>query len=147
MVHQIVLARLDVLRGAEVHSVLLADMLDLLVRASQADNVGVKLAQVLAQHLGRVAGRIASNEDGAENISTAGSLADLVDDGGHLVKLIRADVGAVGEAEVDLSGCTEFVSMLQSPAMDSKIRWSSSRRQGSTSRNASRMLAERETKG
>lgn len=71
----------------------------------------MELAQVLAQHLGRVAGRIAGDEDGTENVSASGGLPDLVDDGSHLVQLIGADVGAVGEAEVDLSGCSGLVSI------------------------------------
>lgn len=102
VIHEVVLAGLDILRSTEVHTVLLADVLDLLVCASQADNAGVELLQVLAQHLGRITDGIASNENGHEELLVSGSGIDLIDDLGHLVQLIGADIGAVSEAEVDL---------------------------------------------
>ena len=102
MVHKVVLAGLHILGGTEVHTVLLAHMLDLLVRASQADDAGVELLQILAQHLGRITDGIASNKDGHEELLVPGRSLDLLDDLGHLVQLIGADIGAVSEAEVDL---------------------------------------------
>ena len=102
VVNQVILARLDVLGSAKVHPVLTADMLDLLVGASQAHNVWVELLQVCAQHLRGIADRVARNEDRQEGLVILGRLLDLVDDLGHFVQLVRADVGAVSETKVDL---------------------------------------------
>lgn len=102
VVHQIVLARVHVLRCAEVHPVLLAHILHLLVRASQADNVPVELLEIRAQHFGGIASRIAGNKDRQKDVLALGSLLHLVNNLGHLIQLIRADIGAVREAEVNL---------------------------------------------
>lgn len=103
VIDKIILARLHILRRAEVDAVFLADVLDLLVRARQTDDIRMELAQVLAQHLGRVAGRVAGDENRSHHRGTASRLFDIVDDGGHLVKLIGADIRTVGEAKVNLS--------------------------------------------
>lgn len=102
VVHEVVLSGLHILGGAEVHAVLLAHMLDLLVRASQADDAGVELLQILAKHLGCITDGITGNENGHEELLISGRSLDLLDDLGHLVQLIGADIGAVSEAEVDL---------------------------------------------
>lgn len=102
MIHQIILARLDVLGRGEVHSVLLAHVLDLFICARQSLNLLVELAQILAQDLGRVSRGIAGNEDWPHDLLPAKLLAHLVDDLRHFVEFVGADVGAVGEAEVDL---------------------------------------------
>lgn len=103
MVDQVVLAGLNVIRSGKVHTVLLADILDLLVCSGQTDNVGVELLQVLAQDLRSVSGWVTGDEDRTHNILSISRLADLVDDSCHLVEFIGANIGAVGEAEVDLS--------------------------------------------
>lgn len=102
MIHQVILARLHVLGRAEVDTVLAADVLDLLVGTGQADDARVELLQILAQNLWGIAGRIAGNEDRKEKLVVLGGLSDLVDDLGHLVQLVRADIGAVGKTKVDL---------------------------------------------
>lgn len=102
VVHKVILARLRILRRAEVHAVLLANVLDLLIGTSQAHNARMELLQVLAQDLGCVTGRIAGNEDREEKLVVLGGLPDLVNDLSHLIQLVRADIGAVGEAKVDL---------------------------------------------
>lgn len=102
VVHQVILTRLHILGRAEVHAVLTADVLDLLVGTSQANDTRVELLQVLAQDLRGITGRIAGNEDREENLVVLGGLLDLLNDLGHLVQLVRADIGAVGETKVDL---------------------------------------------
>lgn len=123
MIHEVVLAGLDILGSTEVHTVLLADVLDLLVCASQADDTSVELFQVLAQHLGRITDGIASNKNGHEELLVSGSGVDLIDDLGHLVQLIGADIGAVREAEVDLEKQSEIV--LANTVLVYQIHWSS----------------------
>ena len=61
----------------------------------------MELGQIALHHGGRVARRIARDEDGQQHIGAALAL-DNVNHDGHLVELLGADVGAVGEAEVDL---------------------------------------------
>jgi hypothetical protein len=62
----------------------------------------MELLEVLAQHLGRVASRVAGDEDGQKHFIVLGLLFDLVDDLGHLVQLVGADIRAMRETEVDL---------------------------------------------
>ena len=102
VVHQIVFARVHVLRCAEVHPVLLAHVLDLVVRASQADNISVELLEIRAQHFGGIASGIACNKDRQEDVLALGSLLHLVNNLGHLVQFVGADIRAVREAEVNL---------------------------------------------
>ena len=108
MVDQVVHPRLDALGCAEVHAVHLAHGFDLLPRARQADQAGVEFLQVGLQHRGRVAGGVAGDEDGEEGrVGGVGGWdgdGDEVEHLRHFVKLLRADVWAVGEAEVDLEG-------------------------------------------
>ena len=105
MIHQIILPRLHIPRGTEIHPILLAHIAHLLVRARQADDIVVELPQVVLQDLGRVARRITRDEHRQEDILALGLRLHVVDDGGHFVELVGADVGAVGEAEVDLYKC------------------------------------------
>lgn len=116
MVHQIVHARLDALRRAEVDSVLLAHFFNLLVVAREAYEARVEFREVGAQDVGGVAGWVAGDEEGEEvgavlglcdggggrGGEVRGCLVDAADDVGHLVELFGTDVGAVREAEVDL---------------------------------------------
>lgn len=60
----------------------------------------MELGEVGAQDGWRVSGWIAGDEDAAEGIGFF-RLND-VDGCGHLVELVGADVGAMGEAKVDL---------------------------------------------
>lgn len=102
VVHQVILASLHILGCAEVHAVLAADILDLLVGTSQAHNARVELLQVFPQDLRGITGGIAGNEDREEKLVVLGGFPDLVNDLGHLVQLVRADIRAVSETEVDL---------------------------------------------
>lgn len=106
VVDEVVLARLDLGGSAEVDAVRLAHGLDLVVCARQADELGVELGQVLLEHLGGIARRIAGDEDRLESAGTLG--LHLFEHGRHLVKLLGADVGAVAEAEVDLQESKGF---------------------------------------
>lgn len=100
VVYQIVLTRSHVLGRAKVHSVRLAHVLDLVVCARQADEGGVEFGQVLLQHLGGVAFRVTGDEDGQDGAGALG--LDQIKHAGHLVEFLRADIGAMGEAKVNL---------------------------------------------
>lgn len=100
VVDQVVLARLDVCRRGKVDPVLLANVLNVFVCASQTDNVWVELLQVGLQDGGSVAGRIAGDENGAQRV--ARRFLDLVNHLGHLVQFLGANVGTVAEAKVHL---------------------------------------------
>ncbi len=100
MINQIILAWLDILWGAKVHPVRLARILDLLVVARQSNEIRVEFCQVFLEHLGVVARGVAGDHDGEENVAAFGD--NFVVHEGHFVELVRADVGAVGEAKVDL---------------------------------------------
>lgn len=102
VVDQVVLARLDILGCTEVYPVLLADMLDLLVGASQTTDIRVEFLEVFAQNLRSIADRVASNEHGKEQLVVSSSLLDLVNDLGHLVQLVGADIRAMRETKVNL---------------------------------------------
>lgn len=77
-------------------------MLHLLIRPRQPDNLRMELLQILAQDLGGIANRIAGDKHRQEEARVASRLVDLVDDLGHFVKFVRADIGAMRESEVDL---------------------------------------------
>lgn len=100
VINQVVLARLDVLGGAEVHAIRFTCILDLLVGACQADEVRMELCQVFLEHLGVVACRIACDHDGEDDVSAFGD--DFVVHESHFVELVGADVGTVSETKVDL---------------------------------------------
>jgi hypothetical protein len=100
VVDEIILPGLHVFRGAKVHAVQLAYRLDLLVRARQANHLGVELGQILLEDLGRVASRVAGDEDGDQNAGVLG--LDHVVHGSHLVELVGADIWTMAEAKVDL---------------------------------------------
>jgi hypothetical protein len=100
MIDQIVLARLHVLRRAEIHAVHLAHVLRLLVGPREADELRVELVEVVAEDEGGVARRVAGYEEGPQDGAVLGGYD--VDCAGHFVELVGADVGAVGEAEVYL---------------------------------------------
>jgi hypothetical protein len=100
MVHQIILALFHALRRAKVHAIRLARVLDLLVRARQADEVWVELLEVFFQDAGGVARGIACYHEGCQD---GPAFRDhFVVHEGHFVEFVRADVRAVGEAEIYL---------------------------------------------
>lgn len=115
VVDQVVLARLDVCWGAKVHAVRLAHGLDLVVRARQADKARVELHQVLAEHVGRVAGRVTRHKHGQQLAGLLG--LDHVKHAAHFVEFFGANVGAVGEAKVDKGVAALEVRFRHSPAV------------------------------
>jgi hypothetical protein len=100
MVDEIILALLDHTWRAKVHPVRFAHLLDLLVRARQPNEIRVEFLQVLLEHLGVVARWVACNHEREQD--GAALLDHFVVHESHLVELVRADIGAVREAEVDL---------------------------------------------
>ena len=127
MIHQIIHPRLDPLRRTEIHPIQLADRLDLLPRARQADHVRMELFQIGLEHRRRVSCRITRYEEGEEGrvlgIAGGQSLVDEIEHAGHLVEFFGADVGTVREAEVDLvarAGCQRFpntITLIRSPGL------------------------------
>ena len=103
MIDQIILTRFYILRCTKVDPILLANMLNLLISTRQAHNPGVELLQVSAEDLGGISGRIAGDENRLEDFIALSLRLDTLNDGSHFVKLVRTDIRAVGEAEVDLS--------------------------------------------
>jgi hypothetical protein len=100
VIHQIVLSRLHTAWCTKVHPIRFASLLDLLVFARQANKIRMKLFQVLLEHWGGVTRRITRNHKWEEDF--AALLGDFVVHQGHLVELVGADIGAVGESEIDL---------------------------------------------
>lgn len=100
VVHKIVLTRLDIRRRREIHTVFLADVLDIIVRAGQADDVRMEFLKIRFHDGRRVARRIAGDENRTESV--ASDFLDLINHLCHLVELLWADVWAMCEAEVDL---------------------------------------------
>lgn len=100
VVDEVVLAGLDVRRRAEVDTVCLADSLDLIVGAREADELGVELGEIAFEHFRLVARRVTGDEDGREGAGAL--LLHEIIHARHLVQLIGADVRAVREAKVDL---------------------------------------------
>ena len=104
VVDEVVLPRLDVARRAEVHAVRLAHVADLVVGPREPHELLVELPQVRLQHPRVVARRVARDEHRQQEPRQF-CLHQVVHPR-HLVQLVRADVRAVREAEVDLStGC------------------------------------------
>lgn len=102
MVDQVILAGLDILRGAEVHAVHLAHMFYLLVRPRQADDVRMELVQIPPQNVRGVSRGVAGDEDWLEDAVAFRRVFDPVDDGGHFIQFVGADIRAMREAEIDL---------------------------------------------
>ena len=102
MIHQIILSRLHIRRRGKVHAIRLARGLDLLPRARQPNHIGMELGEIFLHDGRRVARGIARDDDGEQDVGAVGPVAHPVDHVGHLVELFGADVGAVGEAKVDL---------------------------------------------
>jgi hypothetical protein len=100
MIHKIILPWLHAARCAKVHSVRLACVLDLIIVARQSNELWVELGEIFLQDLWSIACRIAGNHERKQHF--AALLNHLVVHECHLVELVGADVGAVGEAEVDL---------------------------------------------
>jgi hypothetical protein len=100
VIYEIILSGLHTARRAEVHPVRFACALDLFIVASQADKFRVELFQILLQDFRVVARGIACDHKRKEHL--AALLNHLVVHEGHFVEFVRADVGTVGEAEVDL---------------------------------------------
>lgn len=78
-------------------------MLHLLIRPRQPDDLRMELLQIFAQDFRRVANRIARDKHRQEEARIASRLVDLVDDLGHFVKFVWADIGAMRESEVNLT--------------------------------------------
>lgn len=100
MIDQVVLSGLHCRWRTEVHAVLLACLLDVLISSRQANYGRVELGEVFLQDFRRVPRGVAGDHQRGHNISTL--FLDLVVHESHLVQLVGADVGAVREAEVDL---------------------------------------------
>lgn len=102
VVNQVILAGLHISRRAEVHPILLAQILDLVICSRQANKLGVELGEVALERRGVVAGRIARHKDGQKLV--VGDLGiDNVQHAGHLVEFFGADVGAASESKIDLA--------------------------------------------
>lgn len=99
VIHQVILPRLHIRRGREVHPVRLAHILDLLPCAGHAQNIRMELCQIPSDNLRRISRRIARDEHILHD-ACAVLLFDLINHAGHLVQLFRADIRAVGEAKV-----------------------------------------------
>lgn len=99
VIHQVVLARLDIRRRGEINSVRLASLLHLLILSRQPQHIIVELLQIALHDFWRVPRGIACDEHGQHGVPVL--LLDVVNHAGHLVQLFRADVRAVGEAEID----------------------------------------------
>ena len=128
MIYQIILPLLHILRRTEINPILLTNILYLLVCPRQPNYTWVKLGEVFLQDTRSVSGRIAGYEDWEDGLDlggVGGAGRDGRRDGGgwrgvrgwcggrescvyevyhlgHFVEFFGADVGAVGEAKVDL---------------------------------------------
>ncbi len=109
-------------RSGEVDAVGFAHCFDLVPGACEADEGGVEFEEVGFDDGGGVAVGVAGDKDGGKDFPAFGF--DDVDHFGHLVELVRADVGAVGEAEIylfgrmmDVSSCTLL------PCSGTRLRW------------------------
>ena len=100
MIHQIILTGLHTRGRTKIHTVRFTRVLDLFVRARQADEIWVELREVLLEDGGCVARRVAGDHEGEQHGAAFGG--DFVVHEGHFVEFVRADVRAVGEAEVHL---------------------------------------------
>ena len=105
----------------EIDSVLLAHVFYLRPCSCQSDEGGVEFREVGFQHFRGVAGWVDGDED--EACAVRNLFLQDVDCERHFVKFVRADVGAVAEAKVDLSVvsfhrldiCTEPPTMVYFP--------------------------------
>jgi hypothetical protein len=101
VIHEVIfLTRLEIGWRREVNSILLADVLGLFPCSRQAQEGWVELGEVRSEDRGSVSCGIAGDENTSQAIWFF--RLDNVDRGRHLVEFIWADVGAMGEAEVDL---------------------------------------------
>ena len=109
-------------RSGEVDAVGFAHCFHLFPGAGEADEGGVEFEEVGFDDGGGVAVGVAGDEDGGQDFAAFGF--DNVDHFGHLVELVRADVGAVGEAEIHLFGSVVGVSFCTLlPSGETRIRW------------------------
>jgi hypothetical protein len=100
MIHQIILSRFHSLRRAKIHPIRLTYGFNLFPGTREADQGGVEFGEIGFEDGGSVAGRVAGYEDWGEYVWLGG--LEEVDHAGHFVEFFGADVGAVGEAEIDL---------------------------------------------
>lgn len=107
VVHQVVLAWLDVWWCGEVHPVLLARVFHLVERTRQPQDGGMKVAQVLLQNRGRVSCRVASDKERLQG--NAVLRRQVVEPHAQLVQLIGTDVGTVAEPEVQYGKLAEEI--------------------------------------
>ena len=102
MVHQIILSGFYIPRSTKINPILFTNMLDLVIRTSQADDIGMEFLKVCSEYVGCVTEGIASNENRLENLLAFIRFVDFVDYAGHFVQFIRANIGAMCEPEVNL---------------------------------------------
>jgi hypothetical protein len=102
MIDQIILSLLDALRRREIHSIRFTHVLDLFPCPCKPYNIGVEFGEVFFEDGRRVARWVAGYEEGEERGVWVGE-AHEVDHAGHFVEFFGADVGTVGEAEINLS--------------------------------------------
>lgn len=103
MIHKIILSLLHPLRRRKVHSILLTYILDLFPSACEAYDRRVEFGEVGGEHAGCVAGWVAGDEEGEDGREGGWGGVYEVDHLGHFVEFFGADVGAVGEAKINLS--------------------------------------------
>ncbi len=78
------------------------DVADLVGRAGEADDARVEVAQIVAQHRRRVARGIGGDEQGLDTRRSLGvALLEPAQRGADQLQVDRADVGAIGVAEID----------------------------------------------
>ena len=104
MVHQIILPRFYIPRSTKIHPILLTDMLDLLIRTRQADNIGMELLKVCSEYVWCVTEGIASDENRLENLLAFIRFVDFIDYPSHFVQFIRTNIGAMRESKINLAG-------------------------------------------
>lgn len=98
VIYEIILSFFHAARRAKIHPIRLAHIFNLLVRARQTNELGMKLFQILLEYRRRISCRIARNHHRQQNMPYLRNY--LVVHQTHLVELVGADVRAVCEAKV-----------------------------------------------
>ena len=106
MIDQIVHPGFHPLGRTKIDPVQFANGFDLLPRAREPDHCGMEFLEVRFENRGCVASWVAGYEEREEGErrgwGRGKGRGDEVDHRGHFVELFRTNVGAVGEAKVDL---------------------------------------------